>query len=437
MKTAPPSTHCDDTRRGRRTFLKQAFMAAGLAAISQPTGQAQTRSQSAPPKDPYAGGPRITQGQPPRLKTKLRITKLETFLVKPRWLFLKIHTDAGIVGLGEPITEGRARTCAMAVEEASHYLIGKDPRNVIHHWQAIYRHAFYRGGPILTSALSGIEQALWDIKGKFMGVPVYELLGGPTRDRVRVYAHAGSPQSLKTRKAEGFTAFKTGIKNSTRSGIVTHPRFIEEASQAFGELREAGGKDVDIGIDFHGAISPQNAKLLIKALEPMQPMFIEEPVQCQNVDAMADIARGTHLPIATGERIFTKWGFREILEKQAASILQPDLCHAGGIFEGRLIAGMAEAYYAAIAPHNPLGPISLACGLQLAASVPNFLCQEQVSLGEGYLKKPFKIEKGFVEIPEGPGLGIELDDNQIEGKLNHDWRNPETYDPADGSVVDW
>lgn len=367
----------------------------------------------------------------------MRITKLETFLVKPRWLFLKIHTDAGIVGLGEPITEGRARTCAMAVEEASHYLIGKDPRNVIHHWQAIYRHAFYRGGPILTSALSGIEQALWDIKGKFMGVPVYELLGGPTRDRVRVYAHAGSPQSLKTRKAEGFTAFKTGIKNSTRSGIVTHPRFIEEASQAFGELREAGGKDVDIGIDFHGAISPQNAKLLIKALEPMQPMFIEEPVQCQNVDAMADIARGTHLPIATGERIFTKWGFREILEKQAASILQPDLCHAGGIFEGRLIAGMAEAYYAAIAPHNPLGPISLACGLQLAASVPNFLCQEQVSLGEGYLKKPFKIEKGFVEIPEGPGLGIELDDNQIEGKLNHDWRNPETYDPADGSVVDW
>ena len=175
-------------------------------------------------------------------------------------------------------------------------------------------------------------------------------------------------------------------------------------------LRDAVGPDADIGIDFHGAISPATAKLLIKALEPYQPMFIEEPVNCQNVDAMADIARGTHLPIATGERIFTKWGFREILEKQAAAILQPDLCHAGGITECRLIAGMAEAYYASIAPHNPLGPISLAAGLQLAASIPNFMCQEQVSLGEGYLKKPFVVKDGYVDLPTGPGLGIELDE---------------------------
>jgi galactonate dehydratase len=166
-------------------------------------------------------------------------------------------------------------------------------------------------------------------------------------------------------------------------------------------------------------------------------MFIEEPVQCQNVDAMAEIARGTHLPIATGERIFTKWGFREILEKGAATILQPDLCHAGGIMEARLIAGMAEAYYATIAPHNPLGPISLAAGLQLAASIPNFMCQEQVSLGDGYLKQPFEVENGFVKIPDGPGLGVELDENQIANKLDHDWRNRETYDLNDGSVVDW
>ena len=205
----------------------------------------------------------------------------------------------------------------------------------MHHWQAIYRHAFYRGGPILTSALSGIEQALWDIKGKALGVPVYELLGGPTRDRVRVYAHVrNDPQALKQRKAQGFTAFKTGVQNATSSGIVASQQFVEEAAETFAALREAGGKDVDIGIDFHGAISPQNAKLLVKALEPYQPMFIEEPVQCQNVDAMAEIARGTHLPIATGERLFTKWAFREVLEKQAATILQPDLCHAGGIFEG-------------------------------------------------------------------------------------------------------
>lgn len=378
------------------------------------------------------------QGKPPQFKPKLRITKLETFLVKPRYLFLKIHTDEGIVGLGEPIVEGRAKTCATAVEELAPWLIGRDPRNVVHHWQAMYRHAFYRGGPILTSVLSGIEQALWDIKGKLLGVPVYELLGGPTRDRVRVYAHVGmNPALLRQRKNMGFTAFKTGIKNSTQSGTVASQKFVEEAAEAFAALREAGGKDVDIGIDFHGAISPQNAKLLIKSLEPYQPMFIEEPVQCQNVDAMAEIARGTHLPIATGERIFTKWGFREILEKHAATILQPDLCHAGGIMEARLIAGMAEAYYATIAPHNPLGPISLAAGLQLAASIPNFLCQEQVTLGEGYLKEPFKIENGYVAIPTRPGLGIELDEEQVAAKRDHDWMNRETYDINDGSVVDW
>ena len=202
---------------------------------------------------------------------------METIFVKPRWLFLKIHTDEGVVGLGEPILEGRAKTCAAAVSEIEPYLVGKDPRFIVHHWQAIYRHAFYRGGPILTSVLSGIEQALWDIKGKLLGVPVYELLGGPTRDRVRVYAHVGNnPETLKQRKAEGFTAFKTGVKRGGQSGVIASPRFIDEAAQAFAALREAGGPDVDIGIDFHGALSQQNARLLIKALEPYRPMFVEE-----------------------------------------------------------------------------------------------------------------------------------------------------------------
>lgn len=370
-------------------------------------------------------------------KEELKITKLEPFLVKPRWLFLKIHTNAGITGLGEPIVEGRALTCKTAIEEIAPYLIGKDPRRVAHHWQAIYRHAFYRGGPVLTSALSGIDQALWDIKGKALGVPIYELLGGPTRDKVQVYAHGGTPEAVKEGIAKGFRAFKTGVPKKQPFKIVETPAAIGYAAERFAELREIAGDDIDIGIDFHGAISPQSAKLLIKALEPYQPMFIEEPVQCQNVDIMADIARGTHLPIATGERIFTKWGFREILEKGAATILQPDLCHAGGITEVRLIAGMAEAYYAAIAPHNPLGPISLAAGIQMSASIPNFLCQEQVSLGEGYLKEPFVIREGFVEIPKGPGLGIELDENQLADKIGHDWQNPQTYDADDGSVVDW
>jgi galactonate dehydratase len=371
-------------------------------------------------------------------RDRLRVTKVETMLVQPRWLFVKVSTDAGITGWGEPIVEGRAKTCAVAVEELAQYLVGKDPRNVAHHWQAMYRHAFYRGGPVLTSALSGVDMALWDIKGKVLGVPIHELLGGPTRSRVRVYAHVRNDVALlRQRQAEGFTAFKTGVLNGTQSGIVASPRFIREAADAFAALREAGGESAEIGIDFHGAISPQNAKLLIKALEPYQPMFVEEPVACQHVQAMAEIARGTHLPIATGERIFTKWGFREILEQGAASILQPDLCHAGGITEVRLIAGMAEAYYAAVAPHNPLGPISLAAGLQIAGCIPNFLCQEQVSLGEGYVKQPFVVRDGYVDLPTGPGLGIEVDEEALADKLGHDWLNRETYLLPDGSVVDW
>ncbi len=374
---------------------------------------------------------------PVAAKDNLKITRLETLLVKPRWLFLKIHTNAGMVGLGEPILEGRAHTCAAAVKEVEPYLVGKDPRRVVHHWQAIYRHAFYRGGPILTSALSGIDMALWDIKGKALGVPVYELLGGPTRSRVRVYAHSGTVEAMKKRIAEGFTAFKTGPARRRPARQVETPGAVKYAAERFAELRKALGDDVDIAVDFHGAVPPATAKLLIKALEPYQPMFIEEPCQCQNHDVMAEIARGTYLPIATGERVFTKWGFREVLEKRAASILQPDLCHAGGITEVRLIAGMAEAYYATIAPHNPLGPVSLAAGVQLAASIPNFLIQEQVSLGEGYLKQPFRVREGYLELPTGPGLGVELDENALADKLGHDWRNQQSYDSDDGSVVDW
>ncbi|MEM9831329.1 MAG: galactonate dehydratase [Bacteroidota bacterium] len=409
-------------RRGvsRRRAIQSVLGAAGVGAMVLP-------------KSSYA-----SSVLPLTNREQVRVTRLETFLVQPRWIFLKIHTDAGIVGLGEPLLEGRALTMQTAIKELEPYLIGKDPRQVVHHWQAIYRHAFYRGGPILTSALSGIDHALWDIKGKLLGVPVYELLGGPTRDRVTVYGRARTAEQMKERMSEGYSTIKTAVAMENPARAVETPKFIDYAVDNFASLREASGPEVNIGIDFHGKISPQTAKVLIKALEPYQPMFIEEPVQCQNVDVMAEIARGTHLPIATGERVFTKWGFREILEKGAASILQPDLCHAGGITEGRLIAGMAEAYYAVIAPHNPMGPISLAAGLHLAASIPNFLVQEQVSLGDGYLKEPFKLQSdGTVMIPTGPGLGIELDEDQLAEKMGHDWQNPEAYDPRDGSVVDW
>lgn len=378
-----------------------------------------------------------TGSAPINPRSKIKITKLETIMVKPRWLFLKIHTDAGITGLGEPLVEGRAKTVAAAVEEISPYLVGKDPRAVVHHWQAIYRHAFYRGGPVLTSALSGIDQALWDIKGKALGVPVYELLGGPTRSKIKVYGGAATVEHIEREKKKGFTTIKTGVAKKRPTRIIETPAAIDYATERFAALRKAAGDEMDIAIDFHGSVSPQTAKILIKKLEPYQPYFIEEPVQCQNVDVLADIVKSTYIPIATGERIFTKWGFREILEKRAAAILQPDLCHAGGITETKIIAGMAEAYYVAIAPHNPMGLISLACGIQLAASIPNFLCQEQASLGDGYLKKPFTVKDGYVDLPTAPGLGIELDEELLADKIGHDWKNPESYDADDNSVVDW
>ena len=422
----------------RRSLLKNTAAATiGLSALSAVSGPEAHAEEIIQAREIIPEV--VQQSSRPTVRESVKITKLETIMVKPRWLFLKVHTNVDVVGLGEPIVEGRALTCAAAIKEIEPYLIGKDPRAVVHHWQAIYRHAFYRGGPVLTSALSGVDQALWDIKGKLLGVPVYELLGGPTRQRIRVYAHARTPDQIRECKSQGFTAFKTDLArlNGRYARTIESKAWIENAVAQFAALREIVGKDGDIGIDFHGAVPPATAKILMKELEQFQPFFYEEIINCQNVDLMAELAKTTHIPIATGERHFTKWDFRQILEKGAATILQPDLCHAGGITEVRLIAGMAEAYYASIAPHNPLGPISLAAGLQIAASIPNFLCQEQVSLGDGYIKNPFKVRDGYVDLPTAPGLGIELDDNAMADKIGHDWRNPETYDPDDGSVTDW
>ncbi|HEY7428596.1 MAG TPA: enolase C-terminal domain-like protein, partial [Gemmataceae bacterium] len=264
---------------GRFIPNRRVVLAGGLAGLGLSVLSGAERAEERAKNAPIA------------IKEPLKITKLETFLVKPRWLFLKVHTNAGITGLGEPILEGRAKTCAEAVKEIEPYLLGKDPRQVVHHWHAIYRHAFYRGGPVLTSALSGIDIALWDIKGKALGVPIYELFGGPTRQRVRVYAHARGPEMLKEMKDKGFTAFKTGPAKRRPARYVETPATIRHVAERFAELRKAGGDDVDIAIDFHGAISPATAKLLIKALEPYQPMFIEEPCQAQNHDIMAEIAR--------------------------------------------------------------------------------------------------------------------------------------------------
>ena len=374
----------------------------------------------------------------------MKIAKIEVIHVKPRWSFVKVSTDEGIVGWGEAIVEGRSRTVEMAIREMEGHLLGEDPRRIEHLWQAMYRRTFYRGGPILTSAISGIEQALWDILGKYLHTPVSQLLGGAVRDRIRMYGHVGGEypdsanQSAKKAVEEGFTIVKTGIQNPAR--MIETPGWIHREIERFQAIRDALGPDIDLAIDFHGRVGPALAILLAKELERQQinPIFIEEPCLPENVDALVTIARSTSIPIATGERLFTKWGFREVLEKQAAAIVQPDLAHCGGILEGKKIAAMAEVYYAGFAPHNPLGPINLAASLNLSATAPNFLAQEHVTLGVGYLKTPFVVKDGYIEVPQGPGLGIEIDEEAIaEKRYDGSWDTPHWSHEDDGSVADW
>ena len=362
----------------------------------------------------------------------IKVTKIETFVLKNTWVFVKISTDAGVTGWGEMLKDD-AKACAAGALDVANYLVGQDPCRVVHHWQAINRGSFYKGGPIKTAIQSGIDMALWDIKGKVYGVPVYKLLGGPTRDRIRVYG-------VMT-ESNGVSAIKVGLSGKKRTPFKYNEGqlFVEEVVERFKALRERVGKGVDIGIDFHGAIQPPTAIVLMKAIEPFYPWFYEEIVQPQNVDVMAELAKKTHIPIATGERIFTKWGFREILEKRAATIIQPDICYAGGITELRLIAGMAEAYYTPLAPHNPQGPCSLAASLQIAASIPNFLIQERGDMEHAdILAKPLPpVKDGHRPLPTEPGLGITIDENKLRSLVGEPRPYLTKYDSDDGSVVDW
>ncbi len=362
----------------------------------------------------------------------IKVTGIETFVLKNSWVFVKITTDAGITGWGEMLKDD-AKACAAGALEVGDYLIGQDPRRVVHHWQAIHRGAFYRGGPVKTAIQSGIDQALWDIKGKALGVTVYDLLGGAVRDRIRVYGRV----SAET----GVNAIKVGPRADGRKPhkYVEGKGFVDRCVKNFVALREKYGPEVDIGIDFHGAVQPQTAMLLVHALEPYQPYFIEEPIQCLNIEMMAEIARKTHIPIATGERIFTKWGFKDILEKRAATILQPDVCYAGGITELKIIAGMAEAYYTPIAPHNPQGPCSLAASFQIDAAIPNFLIQER---GDNeytdLLTKPMPpVRDGYRPLLTDPGLGIDIDEDKLREQVGEPRPYLPQFDADDGSVVDW
>ncbi|WP_435334984.1 galactonate dehydratase [Haloarchaeobius sp. TZWWS8] len=382
----------------------------------------------------------------------MRIVDYELYEVPPRWLFLRLETSDGTVGWGEPVVEGRAHTVRAAVEELlDTYLLGKDPNPIEDHWQTMYRGGFYRGGPVLMSAIAGIDQALWDIKGKRFGAPVYELLGGKARDRVRVYQWVGGdrPEGVAEAAAEkvdeGFTALKMNATAEMRR--VDNPKAVEDAVARIRAVREAVGDEVDIGVDFHGRVSKSMAKRLAKALEPYDPFFVEEPVLPEHNDALPEIAHHTTTPIATGERMFSRWDFKEVFESGAVDVVQPDVSHAGGITEVKKIADMAEAYDVAMAPHCPLGPIALASCIQVDACAPNTLIQEQsldIHYNEGsdvldYLADPsvFEYHEGYVDLPDGPGLGIEIDEQHVRAKAGDvNWHNP-VWRHDDGSVAEW
>jgi galactonate dehydratase len=382
----------------------------------------------------------------------MKITKLTTYSVPPRWLFLKIETDEGIVGWGEPVLEGRAATVAAAVEELSDYVIGKDPRNIEDIWTVLYRAGFYRGGGIHMSALAGIDQALWDIKGKALGVPVHELLGGKVRDKIRVYSWIGGDRPSDTAKAakdaveRGFTAVK--MNGTEELQFIDTWDKVEKCIANVTAVREAVGKNVGIGVDFHGRVHKPMAKVLIKELEPYKLMFIEEPVLSENVSSLLDVMRNTPTPIALGERLFSRWDFKDIIASGAVDIIQPDPSHCGGITEVRKIAAMAEAYDVAVALHCPLGPIALAACLQVDANVYNAFIQEQ-SLGIHYNKSNdlldyivdpgvFAYNDGMVAIPNGPGLGIEVNEEYVIERAQEGarWRNP-VWRHTDGSFAEW
>lgn len=382
----------------------------------------------------------------------MKITKLTTYMVPPRWLFLKIETDEGIVGWGEPVLEGRAATVAAAVDELSDYLIGQDPRNIEDLWTVMYRGGFYRGGGIMMSALAGIDQALWDIKGKALGVPAYELLGGKVRDKIRVYSWIGGDRPSDTAAAaksavdRGFTAVK--MNGTEELQYIDTWDKVQGCLENVQAVRDAVGETVGIGVDFHGRVHKPMAKILLRELEQYKLMFIEEPVLSENIGSMLEPLRNSSTPIALGERLFSRWDFKDVLASGAVDIIQPDPSHCGGITEARKIASMAEAYDVAVALHCPLGPIALAANLQIDAGAYNAFIQEQ-SLGIhynesndllDYVNDPsvFAYEDGMVAIPEGPGLGIDVNEEYVIERAaeGHRWRNP-IWRHKDGSFAEW
>jgi galactonate dehydratase len=367
-------------------------------------------------------------------------------------MLLKVETDEGIVGWGEPVIEGRARTVETAVQEFGELLVGQDPLRINDLWQVMYRGSFYRGGAILMSAIAGIDQALWDIKGKALGVPVWQLLGGLVRDKMRAYSWVGGDRpsdiiaQMRKLREGGIHTFK--MNGCDELGMLDNSRKIDAAVARIAEIREAFGSDVEFGIDFHGRVAAPMAKVLLKELEPFRPLFVEEPVLAEQAEYYPRLAEQTAIPLAAGERMYSRFEFKHVLANGGIAILQPDLSHAGGITECFKIAGMAEAYDVALAPHCPLGPVALAACLALDFVSYNAVLQEQ-SMGIHYNKgaelldyvvnkEDFQIADGYFSPPPKPGLGVVVDEARViaASQSATDWRNP-LWRHADGSVAEW
>ena len=382
----------------------------------------------------------------------MKITKIELFRVPPRWLFLKISTDKGISGWGEPVVEGRTKTVEAAVNEMADYLIGKDPRRIEDLWQTLYRGGFYRGGPVLMSALAGIDQALHDIKAKDLSIPVYDLLGGPVRDKMKMYSWVGGDtpvevvEGIKTKQKLGYKAVK--MNGTGQLEWIDSYQKIEELTQRMSSIRDAVGNTMDVAIDLHGRVHKGMLKRLLKSLEPYTPFFLEEPLLPENLDGLKSIYSYTDIPIATGERLYSRWDFKPLFHDGSVDIIQPDISHAGGISEVKKIATMAESYDLALAPHCPLGPIALSASLHLDFSCINALIQESsidIHYNDGinltdYVTNPeiFNLEDGYIKRPLGTGLGIEIDEDKVReaSKLEHNWKNP-VWRNEDGSITEW
>lgn len=381
----------------------------------------------------------------------MKITSVETFLVPPRWLFCRVATDEGLIGWGEPVVEGRAETVRAAVAELSDLLVGRDPRRIEDLWQLMTKAAFYRGGPVLSSAVAGLDQALWDILGKSLGAPVHQLLGGAVRDEVRVYGWIGGdePTAVAESAAQQVEAGLTAVKMNASGRIGRLPTRAETDGvvSRVAAVREVLGDSRDVAVDFHGRFGVAAARQVLPRLAPLHPLFVEEPVLPEYLHRLGDVVAASEVPIACGERLYSRTDVLPALTAGIA-VVQPDLSHAGGISEVRRIAALAETFDVLLAPHCPLGPIALAASLQVALATPNFLIQEQ-SIGIHYNtdaelldyvldRAPFAFPHGSIQRWEKPGLGVEIDEKAVRAAdaRGHRWRPP-VWRHDDGSFAEW